>query len=210
MQLQGLRAMFPWPSAPPAVPLALGAGWFCDQNKAALREAIVARSPSVVLELGSWLGLSTRFLCDVVAPEATIIAVDHWLGSEEHPRMPDAAVFLPVLYETFIANCWPHRHKLIPVRLSVEEAIPLLVQLGICPGVIYIDAAHDADSVERHVSLCIEAYPDARIVGDDWTHATVREGVARALRRHARYTLTTHEVCYAIRRRGLLPVELLR
>ena len=198
MNLSELKNMFPWPEVKPAVPEQLDKGWFCGQNMEMLRSAIREFNPLVILELGAWMGISTRFLCDNSSSETVIISVDHWLGSAEHKILEEWKADLPTLYETFLVNCWRCKHKLVPVRLSTEKAIPLLAKLGIIPGLIYVDASHDAISVENDLTNCIETFPNARIVGDDWSHLTVREGVLNALQKHMEYDLHTFQTCYEV------------
>src|SRR5690606_40474206 len=55
----------------------------------------------LVVELGSWLGKSTRFLLRQ-APHATVVAIDHWKGSAEHQRRHRHRLIS--LYETFLVD----------------------------------------------------------------------------------------------------------
>ena len=169
--LARLAAMFPFPPQRPQVS-PQEHGWLAAETADALQRHL-STSTRVVVELGSWLGRSTRFLARCV-PQATIIAVDHWLGSEEHHTDEAYRRYLPTLYETFLVNCWPDRERIIPVRLSTLEGLSLLSQLGITPDLIYMDAAHDYQSVRRDLQTALHLFPMTSIVGDDWYQEGVR------------------------------------
>lgn len=196
--LDNLRKHFFWPEEKPSVPEQLEKGWFCGENQFLLRKAIKEKDPCIILELGSWMGLSTRFLCRESKEDVTVIAIDTWEGSEEHKVVPEWAAELPTLYETFIVNCWQYKNKIIPVRKAIADGIPLLRNLEIFPQLIYLDAAHDAINVEHDLTLCLESYPNAHLVGDDWTWDSVREGVFSFLKNHREYDLRTFRTCYEI------------
>jgi len=198
MAMEQLRERYPWPAEPPAVEPD-DRGWCAGQNRATLKAAL-GPDTKVVLELGSFLGLSTRFICEY-APNATIIAIDHWRGSVEHQPRPELAAVLPVLYETFLKNLWPWRDRVVPVRETTVVGMATVNQCGIIPDVVYIDAAHDADSVGADLRAVLEMWPDAHIIGDDWTWASVRCGVGRVLPDvpPARQ-FVTHHACWELKR----------
>ena len=174
---QSLRAQYPWPVEPPAVPLRLegvNSGWFAGQNADVLKALLVGKTR--VLEIGAWLGLSTRFLADLV-PE--VVTIDHWLGSAEHVQLaPD---LLPILYETFIHNCFEYRHKICPVRASIENGIQIVADKGWYPEVIYLDASHEYKDVKRDLALIKEYFPKSILTGDDFCWP----GVGQAVREYA-------------------------
>ena len=68
---------YPWPDSQPEGYLALSR-WFLIDNQIGLSELL--KPGDVVIELGSWLGESTRFMCDSVFPNGHVYAVDHWQG----------------------------------------------------------------------------------------------------------------------------------
>lgn len=196
--LQELKTKFSWPAERPNVPLKMDKGWFCGENMAMIRDAVTKLNPVIVVEMGSWLGLSTRYICDLTASDCTVIAIDHWEGSSEHKVVPEWAEELPTLYETFLANCWDFRNKLVPVRLSTTQGLKVLKELNVVPQLVYLDAAHDADSVEADLTQCLEYFPNTHIIGDDWTWDSVREGVKRVLSKQKNYNLRTDTTCYEI------------
>lgn len=191
--LDELKRRYPWPDACPNVPDNPD-GWFCGENRAVLQRRI--GDADIVLELGAWLGLSTRFLVDHCP--GTVITIDHWKGSSEHKGRPELAT----LWETFVKNSWSRRGRLIPVKADVIAGMREIHSLGITPKVVYVDAAHEADAVPVHLTTVIELWPDAAIIGDDWTWDSVRAGVFRVLssvnnpggRRH----LIGRTTCYEI------------
>lgn len=154
-----------------------GHGWFINEKQ--MEECMKTCNPTTVIEVGSWLGLSTRFMAMRMPKGSKLYAVDTWLGSPaEEVHMKDPR--LPYLYQLFLSNV---KHAglteiIVPVRMdSVEASKALNVQADL----IYVDAAHDADSVYRDIMAW---YPHLRkggiFCGDDWGWESVRQGVMKA------------------------------
>jgi predicted O-methyltransferase YrrM len=173
-KLEDLKKEHPWPSERPTVLQNLTGGWFHSSNQRKLKDWIEGNNPNVIVELGSWMGLSTRFLCE--NSNATVIAVDHFEGSREHQRMPE----LKTLYETFVTNCWEWRDKIIILRMDTVKALTLLAyRFSIEPDLVYVDASHEEGNVYRDVSSILELFPTTHIIGDDFCWDGVRAAVKR-------------------------------
>jgi len=192
--INSLKFQFPWPEKEPKVKLDLQ-GWFCGENMDALRRAIQETDASVVLELGAWKGLSTLFLYDHCP--GTIISVDHWKGSAEHLNMPEVVKDLPHLYDIFVRNCWLCKDRIIPVKADTILGMNTIHSLGIRPEVIYVDASHATVDVLNDLSTIFTLFPEARIVGDDWTHKTVQDAVYK-LQDSFDFDLKPFGPCYEI------------
>lgn len=176
-----LRARFPWPEAPGAEPHMHG--WFGEGNRRLLdytfrHHKAAGASPKVIVELGSWLGKSTQYLLENTT--ADVIAIDHWKGSQEHLSAPKDYPLLPCLYETFLANCWQWRERLIPVRMTTTDGIALLRDLAIVPDLAYVDAAHDYESVLSDIQGLLTLNSEIDLTGDDFSPEW--PGVCRAVR----------------------------
>jgi hypothetical protein len=135
-------------------------------------------SPStrLVVELGAWLGLSTRFLADA-APAATVVSVDHWKGSPEHHSEERYAKLLPRLYETFLARCWDYRHRIVPLRTTTLDGLRQAAAHGLKPDFIYVDAEHTCEAVTAELCLARQLFPEAALGGDDYDWKEVRQAV---------------------------------
>lgn len=149
-------------------------GWFLNGDH--LKVIIKNRRPKTVIEVGSWLGLSTRFIASHLPKKAKLYAIDTWLGSTEeavHQQDPR----LSHLYQLFLSNvihaglC----HKIIPIRMtSLEAAKALKVRAEL----IYIDGAHDTKSVTEDILAWHEHLTEKGIIcGDDWVWTTVQVAV---------------------------------
>jgi hypothetical protein len=149
-------------------------GWFGNAEQ--LSECFQEKSIETVIEIGSWLGCSTRFLATSVRPGGKVFAVDTWLGSPtEDVHMTDPR--LPYLYQLFLSNI-KHAQltdKVVPIRMaSIEAARALNVKADL----IYIDGAHDTASVCQDILFW---YPhlkqDGIMCGDDWLWPSVQAAV---------------------------------
>jgi len=197
--LEQLRQEYPWPEECPKVPKSLAFdglpdGWCCGEN-IAMFGRLCNDETDVVVELGSWLGRSALYLLRA-APKATLITVDHWQGSTEHHLREDWKSKLPTLYETFLRHLWAYRTRVIPLRGTTLFGLEKIASLQIPVKVIYIDASHDSRSVEADVRTSRELFPETIVCGDDWTHATVCEGVRNALTAGPPCTLQTDRTCW--------------
>jgi hypothetical protein len=187
MSIETLRERYPWPASRPTVKIVHPEieGWFAGANRKMLGALIdqrgeLAAGPIIILELGSFRGLSSKFLAERSMGGDTLICVDHWLGSEEHHRRDDWRELLSTLYEVFLSNLWGFRDRVVPMRTTTLDGMKELQVLGIMPDIIYVDAAHDTESVYRDITTAQKFFPDAEICGDDWMHHSVRTGVVRA------------------------------
>jgi len=168
-----LRWDFPWPSQRPPVPEDPH-GWFDDVNRQSL-EQFLSDDTRLILELGSWLGKSARWMLDQ-APNATLAAIDTWNGNQcyEYVALRDE---LPTLYSRFLGNGWPYRDRLIPIRRRSVDGMRLVAEAGLSPDLIYVDADHHYPGVKADLETAAALFPATQLVGDDYR----LEGVKRAV-----------------------------
>ncbi len=158
-------------------------GWFVNQKQ--LDNLFKRFKPKTVIELGSFLGLSTDFIAKRLPNDGKLYAVDHWLGSVEHQGRPDVAHLLPTLYEQFLSNMIHKQNtsKVVPVKMTTTEAASFLEDIK--ADLIYIDAAHDEASVYSDLTLYYPLLKENGIIcGDDWGWPTVQKAVVRFAREH--------------------------
>lgn len=166
--IDDLKKQSPWVSKPD-FPFD-DRGWFPRVNQETLLQ-FLNNDTKLIIELGSWLGLSTRWMLDR-APNANIIVVDHWKGS------PNTIEQEFNLYEKFLSNCWEYRDRIIVFRRETSSVLPYLLSLNLNPDLVYIDAGHDYESASRDIRFSIGF--DCTLVGDDF-NPNAWAGVVRAV-----------------------------
>ena len=184
-----------WPAERPACPENPD-GWFLPANMAVLRQ--VLPRARVVLELGSYIGKSTRFLAAHAPADARVLTCDLWdnaflegFGEGElghnylrgggggGDRSGDgrARGIAYEMYATFLANLWAERARVTPFKMRTLEFLAIVHRAGISPDLVYVDADHDYAPVRADVAACLELFPRAVVCGDDWDYAGVRQAV---------------------------------
>lgn len=169
-----LLSLAQWPDAIPDVRPFMH-GWMVPHK---VLEPFCTADVRLIVELGSWLGKSARWFCNR-CPQGTVVCIDHWDGSPE--LVPQWGWMIGRSYETFCRNMWNYRGQVVPLRMKSIDGLQLLARHGAEPDLIYIDAAHDFESVKADVEACVELFPDARLVGDDWDWKGVERGVLAAM-----------------------------
>lgn len=168
--LSVLKGIYPWPTVRPKASdgsvseEGWGKGWPLPEN---IIGSNLSEETRLVIELGTWLGNSARFILKY-APNATVICIDHWNGSPEHSGLKSSAEMIPTLYEDFLSICWEDRDRLIPVRETTLKGMKLIAELCLVPDLIFIDAAHDYESVKADLEMANRLFPEATIIGDDY------------------------------------------
>lgn len=171
-----LASEYRWPKTRPELPGFIGdrhRGWLSDGTKAMLLEHLT--SGALIVELGSWTGLSARFILDH-APGSRIVCIDHWKGSAEHQGERHEDI-LPYLYSMFLHRCWNYRNRIIPLRMHTIDGLMAVSKFGLSPSLIYVDAAHDTESVRRDISQSIIIFPNVPLVGDDFNLPSIQTAV---------------------------------
>jgi hypothetical protein len=153
-------------------------GWLCPDTANALAERVNAET-RLIVECGTWLGVSARLFMQR-APNAELICIDTWMGSPEHwndkradGTPGDWASRLPTLYKTCQRNLWPWHDRITMVRQDSLVGLGQVYEAGLHPDLIYLDSKHTAGRVSAELSLCLELFPDARVVMDDYNNAAV-------------------------------------
>ena len=129
-------------------------GW-CNVHGGVLLYALALNfAPgNVILELGSWKGLSTVWLANALKDKndgkSLIYAVDTWEGSSEHKDMlknyEKDSLFKEFLNNILTAGV---SDFVIPLRgdtVSISRLWPIEREIGL----LHIDASHEYDNVKR-------------------------------------------------------------
>jgi predicted O-methyltransferase YrrM len=165
---------FPWPLEKPDVRPHVD-GWNGDENLSLFKQHL-GPSTRVIVELGVWLGQSTlEFLR--LAPESTVVCVDHWLGSEEHQTHAACSAELPTLRETFLANVWEYRSRVVVISDKTTAGLKIINDHRISPDFIYVDASHRFEDVKADVEMADHLFPNAILAGDDFDWEDVRRAL---------------------------------
>lgn len=169
--IEALRQRFPWPTSPPPVP---AVPWEMDYGgRDLIKNLIIQRNPRVIVEIGAFVGGSIlQWLA--ATPDSTVVAIDPWYQIsgpipfyDTHPvgrehgrqlREPDG------LYHAFLATLWEHQERVIPVRGTGCQMLPVLHRAGLRPDLIFLDA----DKQAAEIQLSDELFPEAIVGGDDW------------------------------------------
>lgn len=175
MGLRKLRVRHPWPAEQPAIQEDWH-GWLHGDTAAALA-ARLGPETRLVVECGSWLGLSARAILET-AQNAVVVCIDTWQGSPEHQPergMMDWARRLPTLRETFRRNLWPWRNRVVQIVADSLVGLSEVYAAGLTPDLIYLDTKHTFCRVSAELYTCLELWPEVPVVGDDYSHAWVAE-----------------------------------
>lgn len=111
-----------------------------------------------------------------MAPQAKIVAIDHWQGSPEHHRKPEWQA-MPQLYDTFLSMSWDYRDRIQPVRMSTNEGLETIAAAGLDPDVIFFDADHSYAAIKDDLEHSHRLFPNATLVGDDYDDPEVQQAV---------------------------------
>ena len=162
-------------------------GWFDEPKQATLQRLIEKHDVRDMVELGSFLGKSTRWFARTIPSGGQVHAVDHWEGNREHqaPERSDVYPRLASLYERFLSNV-VHAglcDSIVPYRMNSRSAAD---QLDVIPDLVFVDASHEFDDVLVDLaSWYPRLRPGGVLCGDDWTWGETRP-VARAVETFAR------------------------
>jgi hypothetical protein len=164
-----------------------GHGWFLSAS--ALEDRIRERPVKVVIEVGSWLGGSTRLIASTLPEDGVVYAVDTWRGTTtETETMRDPRI--PYLYQLFLSNVKHANltHKIVPVRMESLEAARAL---NVMADLIFIDASHDTIAVYNDImAWYVHLNKDGCMCGDDYPADSVRLGVEQAAKKLGREILS--------------------
>lgn len=182
-------------------------GWLSDDTAILLATVLRVFRPRGVLELGAWLGLSSRFILrEGKGSVRRFVSVDHFKNTAvgNTARLEDVAsldklYFSHLRFETFYANMEVHcfeseesgddggaaaaaaakadAPEVVMLRANVHEAPQLLHSAGEAVDLVFIDAEKDAGRLARLLRTVQRLYPRAVIVGDDLAFAGVKQAL---------------------------------
>lgn len=130
--------------------------WFC-------RKEGLAEKNLRVLEIGSWEGMSAHFFLSHL-PLANLVAVDTWMGSEEHSVDPQE------LFARFQENTKEFGSRLDFRRMTSDSFFESLRsgELDFEPfDLIYVDGGHSFDQVQRDAANAWMAVRDGGFIAFD-------------------------------------------
>lgn len=150
-------------------------GWMSKLELDWLREK--AKTRMVVVEVGCWMGITTRELAAVTPGK--VYAVDTWEGSAEHKALL-AGKDADFLFRNFQGNVNGHQN-VVPIRRHSVNAAEEFKAMGICPDMVFIDAAHDYENVKADILAWREVLAEGGLLcGHDFDQG--RDGVVNAVR----------------------------
>jgi Methyltransferase domain len=157
---------------------ALGiSGWMAPSELEWLAER--ASRCSCLVEVGSWLGRSTRALAENTT--GLVFAVDTWRGSAEHQEQIDREFPGDLLFAQFTSNVSGLSNVSI-LRAASLEAAALLAEAGIQPQMVFIDASHAYEDVCADILAWKPVVaPGGLLCGHDYCWDSVKQAVSELL-----------------------------
>ena len=165
-------------------------GWLATDTAVNLATALRAYRPKNVLELGSWYGLSSRFILQEEGSKGieTFITVDFFKNTAFNKWKLEDVTPLDKMYlnhprfESFYATqeaVSTDAGKVFMLRANVHDAVEIVHALDQPLDLIFIDAEKDTTRLLSLLEKIQRLYPQAVVVGDDLGFASVKAAVAQ-------------------------------
>jgi len=161
-------------------------GWYF--NGVWIEKLMRTNNTQTVVEVGSWLGCSARHMASLLPKDGKLYSVDTWEGSVEHFTVDEWKNKLPTLFEQFLSNTIHAglTDIIFPIRAKSVDAVFVLKHFGDSFDLIYIDAAHDTDSVLSDLEAYFPLIKNNKgiLCGDDWRHGPIQVAVHEFAQKH--------------------------
>lgn len=157
-----------------------GKGWYC--NSEYIRKLFQHNHISNAIEIGSYLGVSTRHIGSLLPEDGKLYAIDTWNVFNNH-------------YEQFLSNIIISglTNKIVPVQNRSDEAIKTFLNGQEKFDLIYVDAGHEVLEVLSDLENYYPVLSSTGVIcGDDWLWKTVRHAVLLFAQK---YNLTVYADC---------------
>jgi SAM-dependent methyltransferase len=130
-------------------------GWFNEDDGMAFFTHLTKDAPKTgsFVEIGSWMGRSTAFIATAaILRKQPMVAIDHFVGSEEHDNlMPGLNGTTWPQYEFNMKNLGLFDY-INTLKMKAEEALPIVTEKFAPIAFLFVDGAHDFDSVTRNIN----------------------------------------------------------
>ena len=175
-----------WPEQKPEDPINR-LKWFSNNHVIVFNKLLHRQIDGIYLELGSWTGAGSTEHVAVNFPKMSLICIDTFEGSPENHSNPAQKQISDNLLHHFWGNRWENRDRVYPIKAKSVVGLQLVAKLGIKPDFIYIDAAHDEAAVFADLIAALTLFPEAIILGDDYTkpgsdHCEVYQAIDKAVK----------------------------
>lgn len=153
--------------------------------------ATKARENKVIIEVGSWLGKSSRAIGQHLNEGSVLYCIDHWQGSKHERNLPGSSHAKALdmdgdyAYYTFCVNNKDliAQGKIIPIRMNGNNAAKYLMQMGVKADLIFIDAGHTYAEVKEDIDNFLPLMKEGGTIcghdyyPDGWTWGDVKRVV---------------------------------
>jgi hypothetical protein len=162
------------------------------------RELIEKTQPTVIIEVGTWLGASAIHMakiCRELGLQTTIYCVDTWLGAEEfwtskadtEERNLRQKNGYPQVYFDFLANVVQHgcQDMIVPIPNTGTIGSIILQHRRVLAELIYIDGSHEYQDVKTDILAFKKLLaPGGIMFGDDLSWGSVELAVKEVCPTH--------------------------
>jgi hypothetical protein len=158
------------------------ASWRNVEESFALREfahkiqrSLPTARPGILVEIGSFLGESTRIFAEAGWP---VVAIDSWKNG--YDKTDDASELYPMeeVYEEFQrrSRTFIEAGLIVPLRGASADIAKLFAPNSV--SAVYIDGEHTKEAVLSDLeSWYPKVYTNGIIAGHDWNYTGVQEAV---------------------------------
>jgi len=150
-------------------------------NHKYLEPLIKKKKVKVIIEVGSWLGASTRDFASMIPSDGKVYAVDHWQGSP----IQSGNEQLFNIYDQFLSNVIHAglTDKIVPIQMNSICASCYLQ--GMQADLIYIHASHNGQSILEDLEAWYRFIKNHGVFcGDNWGYPGVKVDVKKFAAKH--------------------------
>lgn len=157
-------------------------GWFPKENEETLAKLIKENNIKTVIEIGCFLGKSTKFFVD---QGCDVVSIDTFEGASDLNRCEEVIKRLPNLYEQFLFNLKELgiEDKVTVFKGTSEDAYNYFTySKSPNADLIFIDGSHEYEDVKNDIKMWSQRYKKV-LCGDDYTdaHEDVKKAVNELL-----------------------------